>query len=1113
MLVKRRIYLSLLLLSILPLILISVLTDQVEEEALEQLVVREFQGLAREKANGIGRLLDERINEVRMIARNSEIIQAVQNANSQYQTRNKQAVMDEIHSQDKEWIATKGKTKLAESIANNELSQLLETIQASRPDVYGEMFVTDNLGATLAMTKMLSDYYQADEYWWQSGHNFIDKGAFLDDRGYDSSVGSIVIGVVVPVLSEGEVIGVFKVNFRVKAIIDIVAGDELEQGYMLLLARSDGTVIVGSDESHPKILHASESKMIRKKESGSWRSELHGKRTLAAFYPMKHAFSTRQTQQALKGISGETTVVKKWFVVYEVNQDTAFSSLQELRTTTLQLGGAALLLAILMGFMLSRAISRPLAILKQGIEKIGSGNLTHHIALKENDEFKDLADSFNSMSKQLKESLASRDELNQEVIDRKLAEKHLNRFKTTLDLTLDCVFMFYPDTLKFFYVNHGATQQVGYSFNEMLEMTPLDIKPEFDEESFRKVCQPLIEQPEHALTFETVHRSKKGDLIPVEIALQYVVPNAEEPRFVAIVRDITERKRQDKEREAHFELVSSYQDTIVKIAIDPAAVMGDEEIIYPMLTESVAQVMNINRVSIWIFEESPVSGIRCIDLYDQNTKRHSNNMFLGESNYPNYFKMLSEGQVLDASHADTDPRTSEFIDGYLKPLNILSMLDAPILLEGKLVGVICYESSDKHRVWQQDDTAFAREIAGQVAQVRSNAQRRQAEESLNETRLLLQDVIDSMPSVLVAVDGDKRITQWSQEAANMTGTSAEVAIGMKLEEALLVCDDLMQRVMALLDKRQFDTLLRQECTLGEHKQFIDVTIYPLSGEEAKGTVIRLDYVTERVRIESMMSQTEKMMSIGGLAAGMAHELNNPLGGILQSMQNIRRRFSLDLAKNVESAEALGLELEKVHQYMENRQIVHFIENVEQSSTHAAKIVANLVKFIRHPDAGMMAEDLNELTDRTIELAFMDYDMKKKYGFRELTITREFDSELMSVSCVASEIQQVLLNALRNAAQAIALQSENKQLGQITIRTKKVDNMARIEIEDNGPGLDEKTLNRVFEPFFTTRDPGVGTGLGLSVSYYIVHDQHKGSMSMESTLGHGAKLIVELPLQV
>jgi len=123
------------------------------------------------------------------------------------------------------------------------------------------------------------------------------------------------------------------------------------------------------------------------------------------------------------------------------------------------------------------------------------------------------------------------------------AEEEISRFKTTLDMTLDCVFMFAPESLRFFYVNQGAMEQVGYAYNELLRMTPVDILTEYTEKSFRHMLRPMIDGQRNAITFESYHQHRNGNLIPVEVFLQYIYPVDQEPRFVAIVRDITERRR------------------------------------------------------------------------------------------------------------------------------------------------------------------------------------------------------------------------------------------------------------------------------------------------------------------------------------------------------------------------------------------------------------------------------------------------------------------------------------------------------------------------------------------------------------------------------------------
>ena len=128
-----------------------------------------------------------------------------------------------------------------------------------------------------------------------------------------------------------------------------------------------------------------------------------------------------------------------------------------------------------------------------------------------------------------------------DVTTRIIQQQELNRLKVTLDKTLDCIFMFEPKNLKFFYVNEGAVKQIGYSVEELLEMTPYDIKPAYTKESFIDMIQPLIDGRESSLTFESIHMTKEGNELPVEIFLQFIKLENEEARFVAIVRDLTER--------------------------------------------------------------------------------------------------------------------------------------------------------------------------------------------------------------------------------------------------------------------------------------------------------------------------------------------------------------------------------------------------------------------------------------------------------------------------------------------------------------------------------------------------------------------------------------------
>ena len=134
----------------------------------------------------------------------------------------------------------------------------------------------------------------------------------------------------------------------------------------------------------------------------------------------------------------------------------------------------------------------------------------------------------------------------EDISETKFAERNIKRFKATLDETLDCVFMFTADSLKFFYVNDGGVKQIGYEINELMEMTPFDIKPYINETQFRDIIMPLVNGNQRITTFETIHQHKNGSQVPVEIFLQYIHLRNEDPHFIAIVRDITERKHAEQ---------------------------------------------------------------------------------------------------------------------------------------------------------------------------------------------------------------------------------------------------------------------------------------------------------------------------------------------------------------------------------------------------------------------------------------------------------------------------------------------------------------------------------------------------------------------------------------
>ena len=177
----------------------------------------------------------------------------------------------------------------------------------------------------------------------------------------------------------------------------------------------------------------------------------------------------------------------------------------------------------------------------------------------------------------------------------------------------------------------------------------------------------------------------------------------------------------------------------------------------------------------------------------------------------------------------------------------------------------------------------------------------------------------------------------------------------------------------------------------------------------------------------------------------------------------------------------------------------------------------MLQFSRQSSKNLQPQSLNHIIDRAISIAKNEYSLTSGYDFKGIDLIKEFDFTLPDVPCIPSELEQVILNLLKNASQALLdFKLENKPssdwCSQIKIHTKRSQQMAEIIIEDNGPGMDEETTRHIFEPFFTTKEVGLGTGLGLSVSFFIITNHHAGQMRVESTLGSGTRFTISLPLE-
>ena len=389
--------------------------------------------------------------------------------------------------------------------------------------------------------------------------------------------------------------------------------------------------------------------------------------------------------------------------------------------------------------------------------------------------------------------------------------------------------------------------------------------------------------------------------------------------------------------------------------------------------------------------------------------------------------------------------------------------------------------------------------------------RSKIEKKLTGFQNYLNSIIDSMPSALIALDEQLYVTQWNQEASALSGTRLDEALNQPIYLAFQPLKPYLPQIKATVEQHTVERIERVTWIKDDEPKHYALTFYPLSGGAGRGVVIRIDDITQRLSLEEMMVQSEKMLSVGGLAAGMAHEINNPLGAILHNVQNIRRRLSPDLPKNLEHAEQAGIELAMVNRYLQSREVPQLLDGIQQAGARAAKIVTHMLSFSRRSNRQMAPCDLPALIDQAVEIAGNDFDLAIGFDFKGQAIIRQFDPQLGPVPGTANELEQVLLNLLKNAAQAIHLREDDREPGRIILRTRLNPPWAEIQVEDNGIGMSESVRKRTFEPFFTTKEIGQGTGLGLSVSYFIITNNHKGQMEVHSTLGQGTCFTLRLPL--
>jgi PAS domain S-box-containing protein len=412
----------------------------------------------------------------------------------------------------------------------------------------------------------------------------------------------------------------------------------------------------------------------------------------------------------------------------------------------------------------------------------------------------------------------------------------------------------------------------------------------------------------------------------------------------------------------------------------------------------------------------------------------------------------------------------------------------PCVFERRAIAVLALGREDAHDPFSSEDLALLTAVAGQVATAIENGrlyQQLQAKaDEIGRMREFNENILESLDEGLVVFDDEERILRWNNALEHFCGLERHVAIGRTLGDLFD-----MPFIEALRGARRekphgvslFKVSLnvRESDAPNVRRLLVNATLVPLrtpsDPESTTGTILLLENITDRARLEEQLQISEKMASVGLLAAGVAHEVNTPLTGISSYTQM--------LLEGADPADPKTKVLEKI----------------ERQTFRAAKIVNGLLTLSRTGgsasdrkpiDLNMVIADVLSLLEHQLELS-------------RVKVRRELSPTPASVVGAEHQLQQVFLNLFLNARDAMP------RGGWMTVTTRQEGVQWIAEVADTGMGIPTEHLARIFDPFFTTKAIGRGTGLGLSISYGIVHE-HGGEIQCDSAVGQGTRFTVRLP---
>ncbi|HDQ15122.1 MAG TPA: PAS domain S-box protein, partial [Sediminispirochaeta sp.] len=258
--------------------------------------------------------------------------------------------------------------------------------------------------------------------------------------------------------------------------------------------------------------------------------------------------------------------------------------------------------------------------------------------------------------------------------------------------------------------------------------------------------------------------------------------------------------------------------------------------------------------------------------------------------------------------------------------------------------------------------------------------RHRLEKTLKNTHNYIENIIDSMPSLVIAVNDRHEITQCNQAALEESGLAPRQVVGWKIEEIFPFLSAQKDQIDAAIFNRRPVIAMLSSFRIKDETKYREVSISPLPSKQLPGAVVRVDDKSEQKKMEEALLHNEKMMSVGGLATGMAHEINNPLAAMVQNTQVIQRRLIESSPANIEAAQRAQVSLESVRKYLELRKIPEQLGLILDSGRRLREIVQNINSFTNRSEVEFSSHRLSDILDKSVELASVEFNLGENGTF-------------------------------------------------------------------------------------------------------------------------------------